>query len=65
MFVPLRRAIAEAEELRSIPVSIDTYYAEVARQGVEAGAHIVNDVSGGSLDPDMHSQVPFWSRLVA
>jgi dihydropteroate synthase len=34
-------------------VSIDTVKAEVARAAIDAGAAIVNDVSGGSLDPDL------------
>lgn len=34
-------------------ISVDTYYAEVARAAVEAGASIVNDISGGKLDPGM------------
>jgi dihydropteroate synthase len=34
-------------------VSIDTYFASVAKQAVEAGAHIVNDISGGNLDKNM------------
>ncbi|WEK34653.1 MAG: dihydropteroate synthase [Candidatus Pseudobacter hemicellulosilyticus] len=34
-------------------LSIDTYYASVARQAVEAGVAIVNDISGGSLDPEL------------
>lgn len=38
-------------------MSIDTYQADVARQAVQAGASMVNDVSGGRLDPDMHAQV--------
>jgi dihydropteroate synthase len=36
-----------------IPISIDTRHAQVAREAVEAGADIVNDVSGGTFDPDM------------
>ena len=36
----------------SIPISVDTRHAEVARQALAAGAGIVNDVSSGS-DPDM------------
>lgn len=35
----------------NIPISIDTYKAEVARQAVEAGASIINDVWGGRMDP--------------
>lgn len=38
-------------------LSVDTFYASVARQAVEAGASIVNDISAGSLDPDMHATV--------
>jgi dihydropteroate synthase len=34
-------------------VSADTYKASVARSAVEAGAEIVNDVSGGLWDPEM------------
>ena len=36
-----------------VPVSIDTYKAEVARQALEAGAALVNDVSGLSYDPSL------------
>jgi dihydropteroate synthase len=41
----------------SIPISVDTFYARVAREAVAAGASIVNDISGGRLDPDMLSTV--------
>jgi dihydropteroate synthase len=34
-------------------VSIDTYYASVARACVEAGASIINDISAGEDDPSM------------
>ena len=38
-------------------ISIDTYYAKVARQAVDAGACIINDISGGSIDENMVSTV--------
>jgi dihydropteroate synthase len=38
-------------------ISIDTYRAKVAQAGIEAGAHIINDVSGGLLDKGMLSTV--------
>lgn len=38
---------------QGVPVSIDTMRAEVARRAVEAGAGMVNDVSGGLADPAM------------
>src|SRR5690606_38023359 len=51
--VPVVRALAAD----GIQVSIDTMRAEVARAAVEAGASIVNDVSGGLADPDMAATV--------
>lgn len=45
---------------RSAPdcfISIDTYHAIVAAEAVRAGADVVNDISGGSFDPDMLSTV--------
>jgi len=36
-----------------VPVSVDTMRAQVAEFAVGAGAHLVNDVSGGLADPDM------------
>lgn len=54
--VELRRVLpvltALAGRLR-VPVSIDTYKAVVARAAVDAGATIVNDISGLAYDPEM------------
>ncbi len=36
-----------------VPLSIDTYKAEVARQALAHGAKIVNDISGLQFDPEM------------
>ena len=52
----LRRTIPVIERLASkttVPLSIDTYKAEVARQALRAGARIVNDISGLSFDTQM------------
>ena len=52
----LRRVIPVVERLTdetSLPVSIDTTKAEVARQALQAGAVIVNDISGLTFDADM------------
>lgn len=38
-------------------ISIDTFRSGVARQAVRAGAGIINDVSGGNLDPAMFATV--------
>jgi dihydropteroate synthase len=36
-----------------IPIAVDTYKSEVARESAEAGAAIVNDVSGLRYDPEL------------
>ncbi len=48
--VPVIAAIAK--EI-TIPISIDTYKAEVAQRALDAGASIVNDISGLRFDPEM------------
>lgn len=45
-------------------ISVDTFRSQVAKKAVEAGAAIVNDISGGDLDSNMFStiaelQVPY------
>jgi dihydropteroate synthase len=40
-------------------ISVDTYYASVAKAAVEAGATIVNDISAGDDDPEM---LPFIAK---
>jgi dihydropteroate synthase len=47
--VPVVRALRELAAV----VSVDTYKAEVAAAALDAGAEIVNDVSGGTLDPEI------------
>ncbi|MFO1021732.1 MAG: dihydropteroate synthase [Planctomycetales bacterium] len=52
----LRRIVPVIELLAAeltVPISIDTYKAEVARRALEAGARIVNDISGLTFDPEM------------
>jgi len=48
--LPVVSGIAAAT---STPISIDTTKAEVARQAIDAGAAIVNDISGLTFDPHM------------
>lgn len=51
--VPLIKAIrAASTPLASVPISVDTYRAEVASAVVEAGASCINDVRGGT-EPGM------------
>jgi dihydropteroate synthase len=47
--VPVIRGLADA----GVTISVDTMRAEVARAALEAGAALVNDVSGGLADPDV------------
>lgn len=51
----LRRVVPVVTELAAagVVVSVDTMRATVAEQAVEAGARVVNDVSGGLADPDL------------
>lgn len=50
--IPVIKALAAHTEVQ-VPLSIDTYKAEVARQALLAGAHIVNDVWGLQREPDI------------
>jgi len=55
----LRRVIPVIESLTKtgdVPISIDTYKSSVAKKAIEAGAQIINDISGLHLDPSL-SQV--------
>jgi len=51
--LPVVRGLAEALAGERAVISVDTYKAEVADAALEAGAELVNDVSGGLLDPDL------------
>jgi len=56
----IRRTIPIIEGIRKVsdvPLSIDTRHSAVARAAIEAGADIVNDVSGGTFDAQMLSTV--------
>lgn len=48
--IPVIQAISKEVQ---VPISVDTYKAEVAKQAIQAGAHIINDVWGAKGDPDM------------
>ena len=57
----LKRVIPIIEALhRNFPkaiLSIDTYRSVVAKEAIEAGANVVNDISAGNLDPAMLTTV--------
>jgi dihydropteroate synthase len=55
--IPIIAAIRQHPDTQAIPISIDTTKSIVARSAIQAGADIVNDVSGGKYDPQMLSTV--------
>lgn len=56
--IPVIKAISK--EIK-VPISIDTYKAEVAKQALDVGASIVNDISGLTFDPNMPKVVAEYS----
>ncbi|KAF2877557.1 folic acid synthesis protein-like protein [Massariosphaeria phaeospora] len=55
--LPAIKLIRSLPEAKQVAISIDTYRADVAREAIEAGADIVNDVSAGTMAEDMLSTV--------
>lgn len=56
----IRRVVPVIKRLSAqikVPISIDTYKSRVARAAIEAGASIVNDISGLRFDPEMKKVV--------
>ena len=45
------------EEWPEAVISVDTFRAEVARCAIEAGADMINDISGGEMDKEMFSAI--------
>jgi dihydropteroate synthase len=52
-----QRVLPVIKEIRyrypELPISIDTYHADVALAAIDEGANIVNDISGGEMDPSI------------
>ncbi|CAK9326784.1 unnamed protein product [Citrullus colocynthis] len=55
--IPVLEAVTGMPEMSGKLISVDTFYSKVALEAVKRGAHIVNDVSAGKLDPLMHEVV--------
>lgn len=53
--IPVVEAVAKA--FPDAVLSVDTFRASVAEAAIKAGAHIINDISGGSLDQEMFATV--------
>jgi dihydropteroate synthase len=64
----LRRTIPVIEVLSkevNVPISIDTYKSEVVKKALDAGASMVNDISGLRFDPEMSKVVSAYRVPVA
>lgn len=48
---------AVRREFPNIPISIDTFRAEVAEAAIDCGADIINDISGGEMDENMFATI--------
>ncbi|MCC7479647.1 dihydropteroate synthase [bacterium] len=61
--IPVLEGALELSHLRErdggpmLTVSVDTFHAEVAREALALGVHCVNDISAGSLDPQLWETV--------
>mgnify|MGYP000070365351 CR=1 FL=1 len=53
--IPIIQALKK--EFPSMPLSVDTFRSEVAKAAVNEGVEIINDISGGLLDPEIFSVV--------
>ncbi|KAF2835295.1 folic acid synthesis protein-like protein [Patellaria atrata CBS 101060] len=51
--LPTLQLLQTLPEAHSTAISVDTYHSSVASAAVAAGAHIINDISGGTMDTDM------------
>jgi dihydropteroate synthase len=62
-----RRVLPVIEKLvsrLSIPISVDTYKASIARGALEAGASMVNDISGLRYEPDLADVVAKYRAAI-
>ncbi len=53
--IPAVRALTD--KVPGTFISVDTFRASVAEKAIDAGAHMVNDISAGNLDNKMHEVV--------
>ena len=58
--IPAIETIRSATQDSELAISVDTFYSKVVEAAVQAGAEIINDISAGTLDPNM---LPTVARL--
>ena len=53
--IPIVKLISKT--FRETIISVDTFRSEIATKALDSGASIINDISGGELDPQMYKSV--------
>ena len=53
--IPIVKLISKT--FRKTIISVDTFRSEIATKALDSGASIINDISGGELDPKMYKSV--------
>ena len=54
LIVPLQLIV---KEFPKAVISVDTYRSEIAKQVINEGAHLINDISGGNFDEQMFATI--------
>lgn len=62
--VPVVKLIRSLPEAKDIAISVDTFYARVAKAAIDAGADIINDISGGDLDAELFPTVAALRKTI-
>lgn len=55
--LPILDIVKQMPEVKGKILSVDTFYSKVVAEAVSKGAQLVNDVSGGWMDPSMYDTV--------
>ncbi|MGP1384249.1 MAG: dihydropteroate synthase [Thainema sp.] len=53
--IPIIQTLRQMDWMTTVPISVDTTRAEVAKCAIAAGADIINDISGGMFEPEILS----------
>lgn len=53
--IPVIQTLRQLDWMATVPISVDTTRAEVAKRAIAAGADIINDISGGTFEPEILS----------
>jgi 2-amino-4-hydroxy-6-hydroxymethyldihydropteridine diphosphokinase / dihydropteroate synthase len=63
--LPVIKLIRSVAENSKVAISVDTFYAKVAKAAIEAGADIINDVSAGTIDsPMLHTAAELRKTII-